>query len=171
MKWFLMMFVFLSHSVLAEVNIGTVNIQQVLMTIEEGKDVRGRLEKTFNDKKAELKKEEDELLKLREGFEKQKALLSESEQGKKQQDLMERWNGIRKKTEDYQNEIRDMEQQLKKPILDRLQTLVEEISKKEAVDFTVELSSSPLVYVKSRKDITEQVIAEYNKKFPVKKKK
>ena len=45
----------------AAVLVGLVDIQKVITTIKEGKGVQKTLEKSFNDKKVILKKEEDKI--------------------------------------------------------------------------------------------------------------
>jgi len=72
---------------------------------------------------------------------------------------------LQKKTMDYQKEITDMEASLKKPILDKVREIIEQISVEQKVDFTVEISSSPVVYAKNKKELTDLTIAAYDKKY------
>ena len=69
------------------------------------------------------------------------------------------------KTMTYQKDIQDMEAKLKKPILEKLRDVIKDVSEKQGVDFTVEISASPVVYAKKSTDITDAVIEGYNKKF------
>ena len=41
-----------------------------------------------------------------------------------------------------------MENQFKKPIMGKLQEVITEISKNAGVDFTIEVSTTPIVYAK-----------------------
>ncbi len=59
-----------------------------------------------------------------------------------------------------------MEQKLKTPILERVKIIVDEISKSADVDLVYESATAPILFAKSEKDLTDEVIKAYNKKFP-----
>jgi len=148
----------------AEVTIGLINLQKVLATIKEGKDVNDKLKKTFDEKKAILTKDEDKIKKEQEDYVKQAALLSADAKRAKEVSIQQAINALQKKTGDYQKDMSEMEANLKKPILDKLKTIIEEISEESKVDLTIEVSASPVVYAKNKKDITDLVVTAYDKK-------
>jgi outer membrane protein len=154
-----------SFSAMAEIKVGIVNIQKVITSIAEGKSVMETLEKSFKSKQTELKKEEDEIKKMQQDYQKQNLVLSEQAKAKKEGDIRTKIQALQQKTMQFQKEIQDQEAQLKKPILEKLSPVVDEVSKKQNVAMTFEISSSPLVYVQNKVDITEEVIQEYDKKF------
>jgi outer membrane protein len=153
-----------SVNVMAEVTIGLINLQKVLSTIKEGKDVNDKLKKSFDDKKATLTKEEEKIKKAQEEYMKQAALLSAEAKRKKEAELQQNIIALQKKTMEYQKEISELEASMKKPILDKVKDIVEAVSEESKVDFTVEVSTSPVVYAKTKKDLTDLVIAAYDKK-------
>ena len=59
-----------------------------------------------------------------------------------------------------------MEQKLKTPILERVKQVVDEVSKSADVDLVYEAATAPILYAKSEKDLTDEVVKAYNKKFP-----
>jgi outer membrane protein len=154
----------LTVSAQAEVIVGIVDIQKIITSVKEGKSVMDTLKKSFDDKKAKLQKKEDEIKKMQEAFQKQSLVLSDAEKGKKQQQMQEEVMKLREQTMEYQKDIQKQEADLKKPILDKLKDIIEGVSKKEKVDFTIEISSSPLVYAQNKKELTQEVIKEYDKK-------
>lgn len=154
----------LSFSAFAQTTIGRVDIQKVLMTINEGKNVRTELEKFFNEKQTELRKEEDKIKKMQEDFEKQSFALNDQAKGQRQQDIQKAIFELQEKTGEYQNVLRERENKLKQPILEKIKVIVEEISKKAEVDMTFEASTAPIIYAKSIKELTDDVIKEYNRK-------
>lgn len=156
--------VFVSFNLRAEVTIGLINLQKVLNTINEGKSVNDKLKKSFDDKKATLTKEEDKIKKAQEEYMKQAALLSAEAKRKKEAELQQNIIALQKKTMEYQKEISELEATMKKPILDKVKDVVEAVSEEAKVDFTVEVSTSPVVYAKTKKDLTDLVIAAYDKK-------
>ena len=153
-----------SFSAFSKTLVGKVDIQKVLVSIEEGKKVRNQLKGEFDKKQKLLKKEEDKIRKMKEDLDKQAAVLNAKAKAKKERALQEAIMQAQQKSMQYQQEIQGKEQELKKPLLDKIKTIVEAVSKKNEVDFTFESSTTPVVYAKDLKDLTDEVIKEYNSK-------
>lgn len=153
-----------SVSSFSSVLVGLVDIQKIITSIKEGKNVQKTLEKSFNDKKALLKKDEEKIKKAQENYKKQSMVLAEQARMTKERELQEMMMGLQNKTMEYQREIQKMEQDLKKPILEKLRPIIDEISKANKVDMTFELSAAPIVYAENKKDLSEEVIKAYDKK-------
>jgi outer membrane protein len=145
--------------------IGLVDVQRILTTIKEGQNVAKQLEKTYNEKKSQLKKEEDKLKKMDEDLKKQAALLSDQAKMTKGRELQELALKLQEKSMQYQKDMQKQEQDLKKPILDKLRPIIDEVSKSSAVSMTFELSSAPILYAENKKDLTEEIIKAYDKKY------
>jgi outer membrane protein len=167
MKFLFSLFVFvICSSGFANTLVGLVDIQKVITTIKEGKSVQKTLEKSFNDKKALLKKDEDKIKKAQEDFKKQSMVLADAARANKERELQEMMMGLQNKTMEYQRDIQKMEQDMKKPILDKLRPIIDDVSKSNQVTMTFELSAAPIVYAENKKDITDEVIKAYDKKHP-----
>jgi len=143
--------------------VGTVDIQKVLLSVKEGQKVRDELKKEFEKKQGELKKEEDKIRKAQEDFKKQTLVLSDAAKIKKQESIQKMIMALQQKSMEYQKEIQALESKLKKPLLNKIRTIVEEVSKKEKVDLTFELSVAPIIYAKNQKNLTDLVIKAYDK--------
>ena len=143
--------------------IGKVNIQKVLVSVNEGKRVRGKLKKEFEKKQAEIKKEENSIRKLQESFKKQSLVMNEKKKLEKEREIQQKIITLQQKTVQYQKDIQGKEQKMKKPILERVRVIIEDVSKSGKYDMIFEVSMSP-VYLKEHKDITDDVIKAYNKK-------
>jgi outer membrane protein len=156
----------LSVSSFANVVVGLVDIQKIITTINEGKNVQKQLEKNFNDKKVVLKKDEEKIKKVQEDYKKQSMVLADAARATKEREIQEQMLKLQNKTMEYQREIQKMEQDLKKPILDKLRPIIDEISKSNGVAMTFELSAAPIVYAENKKDLSEEVIKAYDKKHP-----
>jgi outer membrane protein len=128
--------------------------------------VQKTLEKAFNDKKAILKKDEDKIKKAQEDYKKQSMVLAEAARATKEQEIQSQMMALQNKTMEFQRDIQKMEQDLKKPILDKLRPIIDEVSKTNQVSLTFELSAAPIVYAEAKKDLTEDVIKAYDKKYP-----
>jgi outer membrane protein len=151
----------LSFSV-AAAKIAKVDVQKVLLTVDEGKKVRATLKKKFDEKQGIIKKEEDKIRKMQQDFQKQSLVMNDKAKVKKQKEIEKNIMELQQKTMTFQQEIQQEENKLKKPILEKVRKVIEDISKKGGYDMVFEVSTSP-IYVKEVTDITTQVVKAYNK--------
>lgn len=156
----------LSSAAFSAVSVGKIDVQKVLITVNQGVAVRDQLKKSFDEKQKVLKDEEDKIKKLQEDYSKKASVINDKEKSKKEREIQEKIIAIQQKTQSYQKEIQEMEQKLKTPILERVKTVVDEIAKSSDVDLVYEAATAPILYAKSEKDLTDEVIKAYNKKFP-----
>tara|TARA_R110000868_G_scaffold282927_2_gene543275 strand:- start:5744 stop:6250 length:507 start_codon:yes stop_codon:yes gene_type:complete len=145
--------------------LGKVDIQKVLLTVKQGQKVREELKKEFDKKQGTLQKEEATIRKMQEDFQKQGVVMNDKAKAKKEQEIQEKIIQLQQKSMSYQKEIQEMENKLKKPILDRVKEVIDSVSKTASVDMTYESSTAPIVYAKDEKDLTDDVIKAYDKKF------
>ncbi|MBH47427.1 MAG: hypothetical protein CME71_04585 [Halobacteriovorax sp.] len=145
--------------------LGKVDIQKVLLSVKQGQKVREELKKEFDKKQGTLQKEEATIRKMQEDFQKQGVVMNDKAKAKKEQEIQEKIIQLQQKSMSYQKEIQEMENKLKKPILDRVKEVIDSVSKTAAVDMTYESSTAPIVYAKDEKDLTDDVIKAYDKKF------
>lgn len=155
---------FISTPVFAKFVVGKVDIQRILLSVKEGKRVRDQLKKKFEEKQKELKKEEASIRSEQEKFEKRKNLLSDKKKAEGGQKIQEKILKLQQKSVQYQKEMQGMENKLKKPILEKLKKVIDQVSKNAKVDITFEVSTAPVVYAKESKDLTNDVIKAYDKK-------
>lgn len=146
----------------AAAKIAKVDVQKVLLTVEEGKKVRAQLKKKFDEKQKIIKKEEDKIRKMQQDFQKQSLVMNDKAKLKKEKEIQKQIMALQQKTMGFQQEIQTEENKLKKPILEKVRKVIEEISKKGGYDMVFEVSTSP-IYVKEVTDITNQVVKAYNK--------
>ena len=154
----------MSASAFSQVKIAVVNIQTVITSIKEGKAVMKTLESSFQSKQKILQKEEEELKKFQADFQKQDMVLSDKAKEKKREEFTQKYQALQKKTADFQKEIQKQEGDLKKPILDKLKSVIDAVSEEKKVDLTFELTSAPVIYAANKVDITDDVIKAYDKK-------
>ncbi|MBC7714130.1 MAG: OmpH family outer membrane protein [Rhizobacter sp.] len=156
----------MSASAFSAVSVGKVDVQKVLITVNQGVAVRDQLKKSFDEKQALLKKEEDSIKKLQDDYGKKASVINDKEKAKKEKEIQEKIIAIQQKTATFQKEIQDMEQKLKTPILERVKNVVDEVSKAADVDLVYEAATAPILFAKTEKDLTDDVVKAYNKKFP-----
>lgn len=162
-KLLVLSFLIMTASVSSALTIGVVNVNKVLSDTKQGKEATSRLERSFKSKKNELKKDEDGIKSAEESYKKQAKILSQEARVKKEQELNQMLVEYQNKTVQYQKEMQKMEADLKKPIIQNLKGIVDEVSKSSGVDFTVEAGTS-IIYAANSKNLTDDVIKAYDKK-------
>src|SRR4051794_13175511 len=95
---------------LAQARYGVVDMQQVILSVEEGKAARAALEKEIKAKEAELQKSKEDLDKMNKEWKDQAALLSEDARLKKQQEFQEKFLALRNSEMEFQANIKRKEQ-------------------------------------------------------------
>lgn len=155
----------------ATTNLGFVDLQKALQTVEAGKNAKSQLEKDVTSKKAELEKQQTTFQKEMEQFEKKAAIMNESAKAAKQAELQKKLVDLQKLAQQSQMELSNKERELTKPIIDELKTIVEGLGKEKSLAMVVEKNEGAVLYAENGSDLTEQVIARFNERNKGKKKK
>jgi outer membrane protein len=155
----------LTRPVMADVGkFGIVDMQQVILSVEEGKVAREALEKEIKAKEAELLKQKEELDKLNKEWKDQGPLLSEEARMKKQQDFQEKFLALRNSEMEFQANIKRKEQKATQEIAVKVAKVVDDIAKTKKLAAVFEANSAGLLYLEAPVDLTQSVITEYSKK-------
>ena len=145
--------------------VGKVDIQNVLVSVKEGKKVRDQLKDEFEKKRKILDSEQEKIKKMQQDFSKQSLVMNDKAKVEKEKEIQQKIIELQQKSLGFQKEIQEMEGKMKAPILERIKTIVDKVSKSAGVDVTFEMSTAPVIYAKSEKDLTSTVIKEYDKKY------
>jgi outer membrane protein len=143
---------------------GVVNMQQVILTVAEGKAARNSLEKEIKAKEKELLGQKKELDKLNQEWKKQSALLSESARMEKQKSFQQKFMTLRQAEMEFQAAIKRKEQLATQKIAVKVAKVVEELARKKKLTAVFELNSAGLLYLEKPIDLTKEVVELYEKK-------
>lgn len=143
---------------------GVVDMQQVILSVEEGKQARASLENEIKAKEAELQKQKEELDKMNKEWKDQAALLSEDARMKKQQEFQEKFLALRNAEMEFQANIKRKEQKATQQIAMKVAAVVDAIAKEKKLTGVFETNSAGLLYLDAPVDLTQQVITDYAKK-------
>lgn len=150
---------------------GVVDMQKVILSVEEGKQARRKLEAQIKTKEKLLKQSREELEQLNKELQAQAALLSDAAKFKKQQKFQEKFLSLRNAEMEFQVEIKRKEQQATKDIAGKVAGLVENLAQELRLVAVFETNSAGLLYVRRPVNLTQRVIKLYDKEFKDKKKK
>ena len=146
-----------------EMKLVYVDLQKAIQETSTGKKAKKDLEKEFNSKKAELKKKEDDIRKMNEDFEKKAAVLSEETRQKKSIEIQTEMRKFQDEVGKSQLNLQKKEGELTKPILDKLQEIIDKMARDNGYAFVFEKSEQSIVWAKKELDITDAVVKEFEK--------
>lgn len=147
----------------AEGKIALVSLQNALNMVDEGKKAKTMLQKEYEDKKKQIDAMRSELEKLSQDLDKQKMVLSQEALETKRKDLQTKFIDLQNKAMTYERELKTKEAESAQKILMALRDIVTDLSKKESYSLVIENSAQTVLYSTSADDITDKVIAAYNK--------
>lgn len=142
--------------------VAVVDMQKAIQTTEAGKKAKKELEGEFEKRKKELQKKEGDLKKMGEDLEKKRSVLSEEVLAKRQAEMQEEMLKYRETLNKNQMEIQKKEQDLTRPILEKMRKIIGEVAKAGGYQIVLE-SSAGVLYAEGSIDLTDQVIKAFEK--------
>jgi outer membrane protein len=147
-----------------------VDLQEALMTVEEGKTARAKLEKEFQEKQKMLQAREEEIKKLTADYQKKQLVMSTEKRAQEEGNIQKKMMEYRELMQSAQTQMQKQELELTQPIVEQMRAIVANIAEKEKYDLVYEKNQSGIFYSKEAKDITAAVISQYDAKNKKKKK-
>ncbi len=149
----------------AQLSVGIMNPDDVLNAMPEAAEIESELEEYIQDREQEFQTRYqnwiDELTEYSEQTE--AGELSEEEQAREEERLSEMEEELNAFQERIQNQIRQRQSELFSPLLNRVESAMETVSRELGLDYVINKQSSsgdPIVYYASDRgvDITDRVI-------------
>lgn len=148
----------------ADIKIGYYDMQKAIQATDAGKKAKKELEDEFNKKKAELQVKEQNLKKMKEDLEKKSMVMSDEVKQKKAMEFQEEYGKFQESMMRSQQEIKAKEVKLTEPILEKIRSIVAGIGEKEDYVIILEKSEHGVSWAKKGLDLTDKVVASFNKK-------
>ncbi len=145
----------------ATVKIGYVDMNRALNEVNEGKAAKAKLEADGKAKKQKLEIMQKELQKMKEDLDKQSMILSKEALAEKQAKFQQKFIELQKTSVEFEKEFADKEMNFINPISEKLQTVIQKIGSSEG--YTMIVPRAMALYSLPGSDITDKVIATYNK--------
>lgn len=151
----------------AQLKFGYVDSQRILQEYQEAVDAQNKLEEIRNQYQAEYDNKVKEYQALAQEIESQSLLLSEDKKQEKMRQLQEKAAEIDKYKYDKLNpeggEFYKRNQELFKPVIDKINAVIKQIGLVEEYDFILDASSGALLHALPKHDLTSQVLDQLNK--------
>jgi outer membrane protein len=151
-----------SYGFAADLKIGVMNVQRIIVECEAGKAAKVRFEKKMKDLQVSFKDEEEGLKGLQEEIKKKSSAWSEDKKAEKTRELQKRGREFQAKTEDARFEMKQMQDKELEPILKTLEKIVNQYGKDNG--YTVILDSkNGAIYFDEKIDISADIVKKLDK--------
>jgi len=147
----------------AETKFAVFDLQKVLELSDAGIAMEKELSAKADAVSADVEKEGEALLRMKEELENEAALLSAEAYADKMRTFENRYLDFQRDYEDYEYELQLMYYDLFTVFMDDLMKVIDELGQKEGYTIVLERSSSGVLYAKDSIDITNEVIDALNK--------
>ena len=144
--------------------IGIVDIDQALNSTEEGKAAREELARKQRDAESKIQPMIERLQEMQEEFKNKKFVLSDDALYQKQLDVIELRGEIENKLKEIEGKLKVDRERLEGPLRKKLGEIVNEVGKGQGFTVILGRQTPGLLYSREAIDITESVIAKFNKK-------
>jgi outer membrane protein len=128
------------------------------------KDYRQKLLADIETKRKPLREKEESTKALQEELKKEGPKMSASRRRSQEEKLAAELKELRRLKEDIDTEIAKMERELTQQALRDIEKVIKKIAKKEDYAIVFEKNAAGIVYFKDSVDITESIIADYDKR-------
>ncbi|MGC4117988.1 MAG: OmpH family outer membrane protein [Myxococcales bacterium] len=146
----------------AELKLGYVDYQRILLESNDGKAAKARLQAWLDGRQKEADQEQDALRKEKEQLEKQAGVLSPDTQQKKGAELQQKIVTLAQKWERLRAESAEKERKEMEPILKKIETVVGTIAAREGMAMVFEKRESGVVFAQAQLDVTNEVLRTLN---------
>jgi outer membrane protein len=143
--------------------IGFVDVREVLAKSDSGKKALAEFQKAFEKKKAAIQSREGELKKQTEAFQKQRPGMTEIAAKERELDLQKKYREFQRMVSRTEEEMRQKDQELSRKLIPEIYKVIHAISAKEGYTLILDINNPVVIYSYKGNNITEQVLAEFNK--------
>jgi len=145
----------------AEVKIGVMNVQKIIVACDAGKEAKTRFEQKMKDLQSSFKEEETALKELQDEIKKKSSAWSEEKKAEKIRIFQKNGRELQAKTEDARFEMKQMQDKELEPILKALEKVVESYGKENGYTAIMD-SKSGVIYFDKKAEISDVIVQKLN---------
>ncbi len=150
--------------------LGVINIQEAIVTTQEGKKALSDIQKKFQPRQQELQRQQQDIQALTDELQKQGPALSDEVQRQKARELEEKQRLFKRATEDADADYRAEGQDVIQRIGRKMVPIISEYAQQNgfALIFDPPAVQLPVYYAAKEIDVTEEIVKRYDAANPVK---
>jgi outer membrane protein len=157
----------MAASVSAQMKVGYINSDVILVKFEGAKEAADKLNKEVARWEQEASKRQNDLKSLKDQIDKQSLLLSAERKKELEDSLQQKYAQYQQFLQEkfgQKGEAYSKNEELSKPIVEKVNKIIEKIAKEENYDFIFDARAGGLVYANAQKyDLTDRVLMLLNK--------
>lgn len=168
-----LMVLFVVPSFGQKLKVGVVHSQKVIAELKEWQDAQKKLDEVIRQWETEGQEMQQRLQQLKDQYDAQSLLLSETKKKEKQQELEALLAQLQKfqrdKFDPQAGEVVKKQAELIQPVLDKINAVIKKIGDDEKFDYIFDTNNGAILYFGTdQPDLTDRVLAELNKGQTVK---
>ena len=145
----------------ADLKIGVINVQKIIVSCEAGKAAKERFDVKMKELQGSFKKEEEDLKLMQDEIKKKSSAWSEEKKAEKVREYQKSGRELQAKTEDARFEMKQLQDKELEPILKALEKVVEKYGKEKG--FTVILDSkNGVIYFDEAIEVSDAITKKLN---------
>jgi outer membrane protein len=148
--------------------VGIIHIQNAIISTKDGQKAANELQTKFAPKKAELEKKQSTIAQLQDQLRKGSNTMSEDAKQKLIREIDQTTKSLNRETEDAQAELDQEQNRIYAELGQRIVAVLEKYGKENGFAVILDVSSpqTPVMYAANGTDITQDIIALYDKNAP-----
>ncbi len=146
------------------VKVGFVDIEQVLVSVEEGKAARQELERKSREAQGRLAPLAEQLEAMQKELQAKQFVMSEEAVRAKQLDLVELKNRYETRAKEEEGQFKVDQQRLIGPLVEKLDSVIKEVGRDNRFSVILRIDAPSLVYAREALDITDLIVKTFNGK-------
>jgi outer membrane protein len=154
------------ESFAAELKVGVINVQKVLLTCDAGKVAKEKVDAKMKELQETFKKEEEALKALQDEIKKKSSAWSEEKKAEKVREYQKNGRELQVKTDDAKFEMKQLQDKEVEPILKALEKVVEKYGKEKGYSAILEARNG--LYFDDSIDITDTIVKKLNESMTAK---
>lgn len=165
---FFLLACFAAHgSFAADLKIGVINVQKIIVSCDSGKAAKERFDVKMKELQGSFKKEEEDLKALQDEIKKKSSAWSEEKKAEKVREYQKNGRELQAKTEDARFEMKQLQDKELEPILKALEKVVEKYGKEKGYTAILD-SKNGVVYFDDTIEISDAIVKKLNEAMAAK---
>ena len=155
--------IFIPSNLFADIKIGYVNSNRIMAEFEPVRDIQIELEKEQRKLEVEFNRLLGSIDSLKKDYERQRLLMSEERRTARENEII----NLEKSAQEFQmkkfgpdGDIVRMQNQQLQPILEKVQTAIDNIAKERGFDYVLDAMTGSILYALPQYDLTEDILKE-----------
>jgi outer membrane protein len=148
--------------------VGVIHIQNAIIGTKDGQKAAADLENRFAPKRKELEGKQSFIAQLQDKLNKGRNTMAADQREQLIRDIDQRTKALNRDTEDAQAEMEQEQQKVLQDLGQRIMAVIDKYARDNGYNLILDVSSpqTPVLYISSGIDITQDIVALYDKNAP-----